>query len=144
MIRDSKKHGSDELHNEPPEALDLDFEPDDVGALIEGVTIDVPDANEAMSLSDAMTDIAVAHYELSSYKRGAITLAGAMDEAILEAENGGNCDLVDLLREVKRSCVGIALRVKRGDDELLGKEDGKFSGYFAEEDPGESIEDIRP
>ena len=68
----------------------------------------------------------------SPTKNGALAYSQYLDEAIIEHEVAGNDDVVQILQELKRTAFGIYLRIKRGDDELLGDRDGKYSGYYDE------------
>lgn len=105
----------------------------DVSGLIDEVEVDIPD-NDPISLRDMMLDVTAGHYELDSYKRGGLTFAQALDDRIEEAEAAGNQKLAGLLAEVRRAAFGLYLRVRRGDAELEGDIEGKYSGHLDRED----------
>lgn len=90
---------------------------------------------DEMTLEAAMLDLAVAHKELEEYKKGAIALYQRLDERLHEAEAAENDDLAKVLEEVKKTAYGVYLRLHRGDAELLGEREGKFSGYFDPDQP---------
>jgi len=95
--------------------------------------IEMPDG-ECDSLAQVATDIVVAHNEIEAYKTGALSISQSIDEAIIEHEDAGNDEVVDVLKELKSTAFGIYLRIKRGDEELMGDREGKYSGYFATEE----------
>ena len=70
----------------------------------------------------------------SKRKTGALSISQSIDEGIIEHEDAGNDEVVDVLKELKSTAFGIYLRIKRCDEELMGDREGKYSGYFATEE----------
>lgn len=105
---------------------------DETAEILTSTEIDTPDG-ETATLAEVAADLVVAHDEIESYKQGALAYCQYLDEAIVEHEVAGNDQVVQILRELKHTAFGVYLRVKRGDEELLGERDGKYSGYFTDE-----------
>lgn len=82
-------------------------------------------------LDSIMLDIAVMQNELQQSKEGAYTLYRVLSDR-LEEEKEKKADpaIIEVIRQVRDSAQGIYLRVERGDEELHGNRDGKYSGYF--------------
>lgn len=112
---------------------DDDLSEDEVASLMGGVEVTIPGDGTTIELRDMMTDIMAGHFELDTYKRGALTFCDALDERITVAENNGEDDLAELLYEVRSAAFGLYLRVQRGDQELLGEREGEYSGFFESE-----------
>lgn len=106
-----------------------DISPSEVAELANNIRVEGADGE--MPLSAIMLDLTVGHSELEQYKRGALSMYQAVDER-LEEEEKRNPDSreCDVLEEVKKSALGLYLRLQRGDEELSGDRDGKYSGYF--------------
>lgn len=116
----------------PNEDLSLEeLAEDEISEVLTSTEIDTPDG-ETATLAEVAADLVVGHEEIESYKNGALAYSQYLDEAIIEHEVAGNDDVVQILQELKRTAFGIYLRIKRGDDELLGDRDGKYSGYYDE------------
>lgn len=130
---------NDDTDSDDAALLDQLTDDEEVRAILEDVEMDVP-GGERATLADVTADLVVAHKELDGYKNGALTLSQFLDEAIIEQETLGNAAAVGILRDLKKTAFGVYLRVKRGDDELLGERDGKFSGYYADDDPAAVVE----
>lgn len=93
------------------------------------IRVDAPDGT--MNLAAIMTDLAVGHNEIEQYKKGALSLYQAIDERLQEEKKRNpDSEEVAVLREVKCSAFGLYLRIQRGDEELHGERDGRYSGYF--------------
>lgn len=117
----------------PNEDLSLEeLAEDEISEVLTSTEIDTPDG-ETATLAEVAADLVVGHEEIESYKNGALAYSQYLDEAIIEHEVAGNDDVVQILQELKRTAFGIYLRIKRGDDELLGDRDGKYSGYYDDE-----------
>ena len=97
------------------------------------VSIEMPDGEES-TLAEVAADLVVAHNEIERYKQGALALSQSIDEASIQHEMDGDEEVVEILKELKRTAFGAYLRVKRGDDELMGSREGKYSGYFADDE----------
>lgn len=113
--------------------IDYDGIADDISAdraeqLTENTMVETPDGE--VPVSSVMADIIIAHHDLDDYKSAGLSMCQAVKERRLEAEVDGDEQIATLLKELEHSAFGIYLRVKRGDDELLGDRDGPFSGYF--------------
>jgi PAS domain S-box-containing protein len=106
-----------------------DISPTELEEITQNIRVDAPDGT--MNLGAIMLDLAAGHNEIEQYKKGALSLHQAIDER-LEEEKKRNPDSkeCEVLREVKRSAFGLYLRVQRGDEELHGERDGRYSGYF--------------
>jgi len=97
--------------------------------VIKSVRIDAP--NGEMPLNAVLLDLAESHNELEQYKKGALGLTQALDEALIEAkEHNPESDEVQVLQAAKESAFGLYLRLQRGDEELHGHREGEYSGYF--------------
>ncbi|UBF22426.1 hypothetical protein HCTV-15_gp59 [Haloarcula virus HCTV-15] len=117
----------------PNEDLSLEeLAEDEISEVLTSTEIDTPDG-ETATLAEVAADLVVGHEEIESYKNGALAYSQYLDEAIVEHEVAENDDIVQILQELKRTAFGIYLRIKRGDDELLGDRDGKYSGYYDDE-----------
>lgn len=119
----------------PNEPADLSLEEladDEISEVLTSTEIDTPDG-ETATLAEVAADLVVAHEEIEAYKNGALAYCQYLDEAIIEHEVAENDEVVQILEELKRTAFGVYLRVKRGDAELLGERDGKYSGYYADE-----------
>lgn len=114
--------------------MNVELSPEDVSDRIGDIEITVPEKNETIGLADLMKDVTSGHYELSAYKRGALTYCDALDEEIALAEAENDEEAAELLREVRRATFGLYLRVKRGDAEIVGDRDGKHSNFLDSED----------
>ena len=129
--QDSEEAGQDE-NSTPKEPSELDFDnitDERLQDIVQNIRVDAPDGE--MSLNAIMLDLAVGHNELEQYKQGALSLHKAVDERLQEEEQlNPNSVEVDVLNEVKEAAFGLYLRIQRGDEELHGNRDGKYSGYF--------------
>lgn len=101
----------------------------DLQHIVENVRIDGEHGEPP--LNAIMMDIITAHNELEEYKRGCLSLYQALDERLeVEEMRENNEELITVLEEVKHSTFGVYLRLQRGDEELMGDRDGKYSNYF--------------
>lgn len=99
--------------------------------VVKTVRVDAPSGE--MPLNAILLDLAESHNELEQYKKGALGLTQALDEALIEAEKlNPDSDEVKVLQAAKDSAFGLYLRLQRGDEELHGHRDGEYSGYFNE------------
>lgn len=106
-----------------------DTGPEELNQIVKNIRVDAPSG--AMPLSAIMLDLAVGHNELEQYKEGALSLHEAVDQRLMEEqEKNPNSKEVDVLKEVKETAFGLYLRLQRGDEELHGNREGKYSGYF--------------
>lgn len=113
----------------PDESTFDDITAEELDELTQNIRVDAPDGE--MPLNAIMLDLAVGHNEIEQYKQGALTLHKAVDERLQEEEKRNpDSKTCDVLREVKKSAFGLYLRIQRGDQELHGERDGKYSGYF--------------
>jgi len=129
--QDTKESGQDEDSSlKEPSKLDFNNITDErLQEIVQNIRIDAPDGK--MSLNAIMVDLAVGHNELEQYKHGALSLYKAVDERLQEEERRNpNSAEIDVLSEVKDAAFGLYLRIQRGDEELHGNRDGKYSGYF--------------
>lgn len=93
------------------------------------IRIDSPEGE--MPLNLVMMDLIVGHNEVEQHKKGALALYSALDERLMEEQDKtDNKETVELLKEVKEAAFGLYLRIQRGDLELHGDRDGKYSGYY--------------
>lgn len=91
--------------------------------------IDGPDGE--VSLTEIMMDLMEAQNQLEKYKQGAAILHKKLEERLEEeTQDGTDEDILMVLEEVSEAARGVYLRVERGDQELTGDRDGKYSGYF--------------
>jgi len=97
------------------------------------VSIEMPDGEES-TLAEVAADLVVAHNVIERYKQGALALSQSIDEASTQHEMDDDEEVVEILKELKRTAFGVYLRVKRGDDELMGSREGEYSGYFADDE----------
>lgn len=111
-----------------PDALSLD-EITEGAEFLTDTTIETPDG-EQESLADIAIRLVEAHSMVEKYKTGSLALTQALDEAIIEHQ--GNDEVVDSLNELKYAAFGVYLRVQRGDAELAGDREGRYSGYYEE------------
>lgn len=125
LVEESDESGSKEVE---ASAFD-DIGPEELNQIVKNMRVDAPGGT--MPLSAIMLDLAVGHNELEQYKEGALSLHEAVDQRLKE-EQTKNPDSkeCDVLREVKDTAFGLYLRLQRGDEELHGNRDGKYSGYF--------------
>jgi len=105
---------------------------EEINELLTEIEVEVPDG-EVETLAQIGVDIVTAHEELEQFRRGSLAMVQALDEAIIEYEQEGDEDAVEALKEVKHASYGVYLRLTRGDAELMGDRDGKYSGYFESE-----------
>lgn len=117
----------DPMHPMPELADHLTAE--EANDLLEDVTVEV--SGDERSLAALMQDLAIAHKDLDNYKSGALKVSTAIDERMVQAEMDGDDTTYAMLRNLKRTAFGVYLRLQRGDQELTGDRDGKYSGYFA-------------
>jgi len=97
--------------------------------VVKTVRVDAPSGE--MPLNAILLDLAESHNELEQYKKGALGLTQALDEALIEAkEHNPESDEVQVLQAAKESAFGLYLRLQRGDEELHGHRKGEYSGYF--------------
>lgn len=109
------------------EEFDVDENSGQVNALMREETVSV-DGIET-SLGDVVSDIKKAHSDLDEYKAGSLSLAQTLSEAADEAD--GKL-LQSILLDMSDNAFLVYLRLQRGDQELLGERDGKYSGYLNE------------
>jgi hypothetical protein len=81
------------------------------------------------TLSEYISDIQTAHKELDEYKSGSLALAQKLSEAAKETDDEV---LQAILSDMSDGAFGAYLRLHRGDLELLGGRDGKYSGFLTE------------
>lgn len=112
--------------------MDISHSDEDVEKLAEENRLEI--GGEEESLKDVMKDIAVAHKELSDYKKGASRLTQSLDERIIEARAEDDNELVALLTDMKDSANAVHLRLERGEAELRGERGGKYSGLYEPEE----------
>jgi len=106
-----------------------EISPSEVAELTQNIRVDGPGGE--MPLSAIMLDLTMGHSELEQYKKGALSTYEAVDERLQEEEERNpDSRECDVLEEVKKSALGLYLRIQRGDEELDGDRDGKYSGYF--------------
>jgi PAS domain S-box-containing protein len=106
-----------------------DIDGEELKEVVQNIRVDAPEGK--MPLNAIMLDLAVGHNELEQYKQGALSMHKAVDERLQEAEKQNpDSTQCEVLREVKKSAFGLYLRLQRGDEELHGKRDGRYSGYF--------------
>ena len=109
---------------------ELDVE-DDMEELLNETTVEMQ--GEEQQLGDLYKEIQEAHRDLDDFKSGALALSKTLDERRMQAKNDGDETLVMLLDDMKDLSFSVYLRLQRGDLELFGERDGKYSGYFADE-----------
>jgi hypothetical protein len=106
-----------------------DINPTELKRIVKNTRIDAPGGT--MPLNAVLLDIAEGHNEVEQYKAGALGLQQALDERLIEEENANpGSNTAEVLAEAKKSAFGLYLRIQRGDEELHGKRDGEYSGYF--------------
>lgn len=115
---------------EPPDPTTIDDIPEkELQEITQNIRVDAPSGK--MPLNAIMLDLAAGHNELEQYKQGSLSLYKTIDERLQEEEQkGSDSNTIKVLEAVKRSAFGLYLRLKRGDEELHGYRDGKYSGYF--------------
>lgn len=97
--------------------------------ITKNIRVDAPGGK--MTLNAIMIDLLAGHNEIEQYKKGALSLYDALDERLAEEEKRNpDSKEVAVLKEIKRSAFGLYLRIQRGDEELHGNREGKYSGYF--------------
>lgn len=106
---------------------DGDDDSGQVNELMRTETISVNGVETA--LGDVVSDIKTAHSELDEYKAGSLSLAQTLSEAADEAD--GKL-LEGILLDMSDNAFLAYLRLQRGDQELLGERDGKYSNYLNE------------
>lgn len=79
-------------------------------------------------IEDLREDIETAHKELDEYKSGSLALSQNLEDA---AKAEGDEQLSELLMDMSEMAELAYLRVHRGDQELSGRRDGKYSGRMA-------------
>lgn len=126
-MSDAETTTNDDTHP-MPDLADI-LSADEATELLEAVTVEIQ--GDERSLAALMQDLAIAHKELDSYKSGGLTVSTALDERMVQAEMDGDDDTYAMLQNIKRTSFGLYLRLQRGDQELTGERDGKYSGYFA-------------
>lgn len=126
-MSDTDSEPTDDPH--PMPALADRLAADEVNTLLEDVTVEVK--GDERSLAALMQDLAIAHKDLDNYKSGALAVSTSLDERMVQAEMDGDDDTYAALRNLKKTAFGVYLRLQRGDQELTGERDGKYSGYFA-------------
>lgn len=101
-------------------------ETDDVDELLRTKAVTI-DGNE-LPIEGLREDIETAHKELDEYKSGSLSLSQNLAEA---AENEENETLSEILMDMSEMAELAYLRVHRGDMELSGRREGKYSGRMA-------------
>lgn len=101
---------------------------DRVDELMQSTTINV-DGNES-TVVELLSDIKTAHAELDAYKDGSLSLAQTLSE---EADKATDETLKQVLADMSDNAFAVYLRLHRGDKELIGERNGKFSGFFKED-----------
>jgi hypothetical protein len=109
------------------EIFDVDADADRVAELMEEETVQV--RGSPQPLSEIVGDIEAANSELDAYKSGAVSLSQTLSEA---AENADDETLETILTEMSDGAFITYLRLHRGDKEMYGERDGKYSGYLTE------------
>jgi len=107
--------------------VDVDADAEQVSELMQSETVEL-DGIES-PLSDIVADIQTAHKELDEYKAGSLNLAQELSEAADEADNEV---LQAMLGDMSDAAFGVYLRLHRGDMELLGEREGKYSDFLTE------------
>lgn len=100
----------------------------------EEIEIQTPEG--AVPMSAVIADVLLAHQDLEDYKTASVSMTQAIKERRLEAEANNNETAAALLAELQDAAEGIYLRIQRGDAEITGDRDGKYSGYFENDDTG--------
>lgn len=80
-------------------------------------------------LSAIVGDIQAAHAALDEYKSGSLALAQKLSE---KADETDDETLEEVLTDMSDGAFGVYLRLHRGDLELLGGREGKYSGHLTE------------
>jgi len=107
--------------------VDTDTDSERVVELMESET--VTHGGGEQPLSAIAGDIQMAHDGLDSYKAGSLSLAQNLSEAAKETDDKV---LQAILSDLSDGAFATYLRLHRGDAELLGERDGKYSGYLTE------------
>jgi PAS domain S-box-containing protein len=129
ITRDITEYENNGAEQEVDESSFDHINADELEQIVQNIRVDAPSGE--MPLNAIMLDLAVGHNELEQYKEGALSLHKAVDERLQEEEqHNPDSKECDVLREVKKAAFGLYLRLQRGDAELHGKRDGKYSGYF--------------
>lgn len=106
-----------------------ELDADEIREVAKNVRIQSPDGE--ISLAEVMLDLAAAHNELEQLKTSAISIHEAVDERLQEEQlHNPDSDACAVLEEVSKTARGLFLRVHRGDQELHGNREGKYSGYY--------------
>jgi PAS domain S-box-containing protein len=137
-VLESKAKIIEELSSDPiqepddsnPEEIQFEgISDEELSEIVENIRVDAPEGE--IPLNAIMMDIAVGHNELEQYKTGALSTYEAVDSRLKEEqERNPDSKECQVLQEVKKSAFGLYLRVQRGDEELHGNRDGRYSGYF--------------
>lgn len=100
-----------------------------VKEISQNIRVDCPSGE--IPLEKMMLDIIVGHQELNQYKKGALTFYSCLSERLEEEkEINPDSDECVVLEEIKDSAFGLYLRLHRGDMEVNGDREGKYSGYL--------------
>ena len=84
---------------------------DSLAGLIE--TESVCYGGEEMDVTNIVHDLAVAQRELEQYRRGALALAGHLEDRTIEAEAAGDAKRADAFRRLKHSAMDVYERVEK-------------------------------
>lgn len=113
----------------PPSDDFDDLDPEELQEMAHNIRVSSPEGE--INLDALMLDIARSHNELEQSKQGALEMVHAIDNRLKEErERNPESEEVKILEEIRHSAFGLYLRVQRGDEELHGKRDGEYSGYF--------------
>lgn len=120
----------DKVESEDTDDSVFDDVPDaEIEEVVDNVRVEGPGGD--IPLAAIMLDVTEGHNDLEQYKLGAFSLYEAVDERLAEEnEKNPGSTTAKVLEEVKDACYSLYLRVHRGDAELEGDREGKFSGYF--------------
>jgi len=84
---------------------------DSLAGLIESETVRY--GGRETDVTDIIHDLAVAQRELEQYRKGALALAGHLDDKVLEAEVEGDFERAGALRRLRRSAMDVHRRVEK-------------------------------
>lgn len=107
--------------------VDVDADSGRIKKLIESEKVSV--GRENTPLNEVISDIQTAHKELDEYKSGSLVLSQELSEAAKKTDDE---ILKAVLSDMSDGAYAVYLRMHRGDLELTGGRDGKYSGFFAE------------
>lgn len=107
--------------------VDVDVTEEELAELMQSETVDLGGRNP--TLDELISDIQHAHKELDEYKSGSLSLSQTLSEA---AKNTDDATLKAVLSDMSDGAFFVYLRLNRGDLELLGGRDGKFSDFLTE------------